>query len=178
MQASHRIAEKKYRNIRQIAYEITQEELPYQDRSAIKLTEVTSEALSRSETWAFSSERRVYWDWKFGVNTYRKRYPNRFELAIWYHDNLCGLSLGRPSYSGTRVRLDFIERTPGYNMLTGRIAPISITALEVFARLIEASEVRIMFPEETLIEYYSSLSYMYIKGSGTVKNPDYLYKTL
>ena len=62
MQTSHKLAERKYSNIRQIAYEITHDELPYQDRSAIKLTEITSEALSRCETWSLSNQRRVYWD--------------------------------------------------------------------------------------------------------------------
>jgi hypothetical protein len=178
MQATHKLAEEKYRDIRQVAYDITQEELPYQDRSAIKLTEINSLALSSCNSWSLSEHRRVHWDWEFGVRTYRRRYPNRFELAIWYNNALCGLSLGRPTYSGAKVRLDFIERTPGQNPLTGRVTPISVTAFEVYARLIDASEVRIMFPEQALIEYYSSLKYVYVKGSGTTKNPDYLYKIL
>ncbi len=36
MKSSHKIAEEKYRNIRSIAYEITMDELPYQDKTNIR----------------------------------------------------------------------------------------------------------------------------------------------
>ena len=179
MQQSHKNAEEKYTNIRTIAYELTMDELPYQDRAAIKITDINNIALTSSRAWALSGERRVHWDWTFGVKTYRKRYPNRFELAIWYGGYLCGLALGRPSYNATRVRLDFIERVPGENNpLKGRVTPISTTAFEVYARLVDAAEVRIMFPDVNLIEYYSSLGYAYVQGTGSDNNPDYLFKKL
>ena len=92
---------------------------------------------------------------------------------------MCGLALGRPSYNATRVRLDFIERVPGANNpLTGRVTPISTTAFEVYARLVDAAEIRIMFPEASLIEYYSSLGYAYVHGTRTDSNPDYLFRKL
>jgi len=178
MQASHKIAEEKYKQIRRIAYEITEEELPYQDKKSISLTEITNLALVKAKVWSFSEHRRVDWDWSSGSNTYKKRYPNRFELAVWYNNVLCGLSVGRPSFHGSRVRLDFIERSPGINPLTGRVTPISTTAFEVYARLIDAKQIRIMFPKPALIEYYSSLEYTYIKGSGTDQKPNYLYKNI
>ena len=179
MQPSHKSAEEKYTNIRKLAYELTLEELPYQDRAVIGITDINNIALATSNAWAFSNERRVHWDWTFGVKTYRRRYPNRFELAIWYGNTLCGLALGRPSYNVTKVRLDFIERVPGANNpLTGRVTPISTTAFEVYARLVDASEVRIMFPEASVIEYYSSLGYTYVQGTKTNSHPDYLFKKL
>ena len=113
-----------------------------------------------------------------GSQTYRRRYPNRFEMAIWYGSMHCGLTLGRPTYRGTKVRLDFVERTPGINPLTRRIVPISITAFEAYARLIDAYEVRIMFPAEGLISYYARFNYVFVQGSGTNRKPTYLYKLL
>ena len=178
MKVSHKIAEDKYHNIRSLAYEITMEELPYQDKSLILLSEITDSAIHSFNSLSNHSERQVDWDWKFGAEMYRKRYPNRFELAIWYNNNVCGLSLGRPSYNGTRVRLDFIERIATKNPLVGRVTPIAVTAYEVYARLIDASQVRIIQPAEALIDYYSSLNYIFVKGSNTSINPSYLYKVL
>ncbi|WKD48455.1 hypothetical protein [Microbulbifer spongiae] len=60
----------------------------------------------------------------------------------------------------------------------GRITPISVTAYEVYARLIDAKPLRIMFPEKELINYYSSLDFVYVPDSGTSQNPSYLYKNL
>jgi hypothetical protein len=176
MQATHKQAEVKYRDLRTIAYELTLEQLPYQDREAISLGEITdaaSVALNRRQ-----DSRTVDWDWRFGVGSYRKRYPNRFELAIWYNRALCGLSLGRPSFRGTRVRLDFVERVPGENPLAGRVVPVALTAYEIYARLIGASQVRIMDPLRGLVDYYSSFNYVYVEGSGSRHKPAYLYKTL
>jgi hypothetical protein len=178
MNTSHKIAEEKYRNIRSIAYEITMEELPYQDKKSILLSEITDSAIFSFNSLSRQHERKVDWDWKFGAQMYRNRYPNRFELAVWYNNTVCGLSLGRPSYNGTRVRLDFIERVSGANALKGRVTPIAVTAYEVYARLIGASQVRIIRPAEALITYYSSLNYIFVRGSNTNENPDYLYKTL
>ncbi len=179
MRPTHKEAEVRYQNHRELTYEITLGELPYQDKKAISLTEITSSALNVISSNFIEKQRQVDWDWRFGVESYRKRYPNRFELALWYNSTLCGLSLGRPSYAGTRVRLDFVERIPGKNNpLRGRVTPICVTAYEVYARLIDATEVRIVRPADALIEYYSSLNYRYVQGTGTDMNPSYLYKRL
>lgn len=176
MQLSHSAAEEKYRNLRRIAYEITMDELPYQDSKVISLTEINNKALA---VFSSSQNRSVDWEWDFGVKSYRKRYPNRLELAIWYNNLICALSIGRPSYHGTRVRLDFIERTPGLNNpLKGRVTPIAVTAYEVYARLINASQIRIVRPAEELVNYYSSLNYVFVKGTDSNINPSYLYKNL
>lgn len=179
MQLSHQNAERKYQNLRDITYELTMEELPYQDRENIILSEINDKAVAYFQTPEAERNREVDWHWGFGIQTYRKRYPNRFELAVWYNNQICGLSLGRPSYNGSKVRLDFIERAPiDHNPLKGRLTPISVTAYEVYARLIDAEELRIMFPDEALIDYYSSLNFTYIKGGGTPMNPSYLYKQI
>lgn len=179
MQRSHQLAEEKYTNLRQIAYELTMEELPYQDSESIRLAEICTNATAAFNASPEYHQRMVNWDWKFGVKSYRNRYPNRFELAIWFEKTLCGLSIGRPTYHGSGVRLDFIERNPvRNNPLVGRITPIAVTAYEVYARLIDAKQLRIMFPEKELINYYSSLDFVYVPGTGTSQNPSYLYKNL
>lgn len=178
MKASHKNAESKYSDLRNIAYELTMEELPYQDKEAINLSEITHKALSFFTENQEKNGRKVFWDWDFGVRSYRKRYPSRFELAVWYNQSVCGLSIGRPSYNGSRVRLDFIERASGNNQLKGRLTPITVTAYEVYARLIDAKQVRIINPDDSLITYYTTFDYRYVKGTNTDMNPNYLYKDL
>ncbi len=46
MKSTHIAAEKKYKNIRSITYEITMDELPYQDKKAISLTDIDVKALT------------------------------------------------------------------------------------------------------------------------------------
>ncbi len=41
MQLTYRATEEKYQNVRSIAYEITMDELPYQDKKSIILSEMT-----------------------------------------------------------------------------------------------------------------------------------------
>lgn len=62
MKSSHKIAEEKYRNIRSIAYEITMDELPYQDKKSIFLSEITDSAIVSFNTLSKSYQRKVEWD--------------------------------------------------------------------------------------------------------------------
>lgn len=64
------------------------------------------------------------------------------------------------------------------NPLKGRVTPIAVTAYEVYARLIDATQVRIMEPAVELVSYYRSLDYHFMKGNGSESNPSYLYKNL
>lgn len=59
MKMSHKIADEKYRNIRSIAYEITMEELPYQDKKSILLSEITDSAIFSFNSLARHYERKV-----------------------------------------------------------------------------------------------------------------------
>lgn len=165
MQQQHRKAEEKYALIRDQARSITQDLLPYGEKSAISLEAIDHRALSQFKIWQDSTERLVHWPWDTGYREYAKQHPKRFEMATWYHNTLCSLSIGRPTYSGSRMRLDFVERRPGINPLKGKIAAINLTAIEVYARLIDAQEVRIMHPDENLLDYYASFGY----SSGLLK---------
>ena len=159
MNLNHKQAEDKYESIREYARLITLELIPYAEKHAISLEGINHKAILKFKIWQHSPERMVHWEWGIGAADYRKRYPKRFEMATWYHNTLCGLTLGRPTTGGSRMRLDFVERRPGINPLKGKIAAISLTAIEVYARLIDAHEVRIMNPDENLLDYYSSFGY-------------------
>ena len=179
MLATHVEAESRYESFRKLAREAISKELPYGDRGNIKLTEISQRALIYSKAWAADINRKVDWPWAEGYKSYAFRYPNRFELATWYGSALVGLSLGRPSYAGTRLRLEFIEANPSSNPLKGRIVPITISAAELYANIIGASELRIIDPiDKKLIEYYSSFGYRYCDGHSERNQKHYLVKVL
>lgn len=166
MQATHKGAEDRYEEFRDIARTKILESLPYSDRNLIKLEGISTKALSAAKTWSSFTERQVEWDWKVGYRAYSRRHPKRFELATWYGNQLSSLSLGRPSYMGSHLRLDFIEARPKNNHLKGRVVPTVISVAELYGAIIGASQLRIMNPVNSkLIDYYSSFGYRYIKES-------------
>jgi hypothetical protein len=176
MRATHREAEDRYESFRKLSREKILESLPYADRKLIKLEGITASAISVAKTWSSYQSRAVNWDWGFGYQAYSRRYPKRFELATWYGSVLAGLALGRPSYMGSHLRLDFVEALPEKNPLKGRIVPIAISVAELYGAIIGASQLRIIDPIHTnLIDYYTSFGYTYIKH-GTKNH--YLVKDL
>lgn len=178
MQLTHRNAERKYSEFRKVAMDSVRRRLPYADRAKITLRNIDDFALSESEKWESLRDRQVDWPWMTGYRHYSFSYPKRFELAIWYDNMLCSLSLGRPSYMGTRLRLEFIESRPAEHPLVGRVTPIVLSVAEVYAGLIGASQLRIIDPiDKKLIEYYSSFGYTYKDGSQE-KATHYLVKDL
>jgi hypothetical protein len=126
------------------------------------------------------SRPRAEWSWLEASKKYTKRYPKRFEFAIWYRNKLCGLSYGRPSYAGTRMRIELIEAAPrvGNPLGSRRVVPITIMSATAYAGILGAKELRIMRPAAALIGYYESLDFTYVKTTGAEHYPDYLFKIL
>lgn len=184
MQQTHIDAEKRYELYRQESRLQAQSVLPVKFKNTVKLSAIDQKALTQSKLWEESDFREVDWNWKLGHNIYKKRYPKRFELAIWYQNILCGLSLGRPSYTGSRLRLDFAERAPENCPIKGHVMQLTLLGAESYALSIGADEIRIMHPlNERLVNYYNRLGYKYVEGSsdiGTIneKKPHFLYKLL
>jgi|TARA_R110001583_G_scaffold44253_1_gene140243 hypothetical protein len=179
MLATHQGAESRYESFREMARDAIQKELPYTDRNNIRLSRICQNALMQAKLWTADPNRTVDWPWDGGYQDYSYRNPKRFELATWYGNTLAGLSLGRPSYAGTRLRLEFIESRPSSSPLKGRIVPITISVAELYASVIGAEELRIIDPvDERLIEYYSSFGYTYRKAIGEKNQKHYLVKAI
>lgn len=177
MNPLHYDAESKYKEIRTIAMEAVQQRLPYVDRPKIKLSKIDQHALAEATVWS-SLNRTVDWPWTSGYRHYSFQNPRRFELAIWYEDTLCSLSLGRPSPAGTRLRLEFIEARPQENPLKGRTMAIVLSTAEVYAGLLGADEVRLIDPlDSKLIDYYATFGYEYNDGKAE-NTVHYLVKRL
>jgi len=173
MLATHADAEQRYNTLRNMALKVTEETLQEQDIKNIKLTTITPAALNAAKLWEDSTTRRVNWNWLDGHSSFKFRYPKRFEIALWQTGQLIGLSMGKPTYNGTALRLDVVEASPTDLGDRPGIFEIVILAYGVYARLINARQIRIMNPiNEQVKMYYETFGYTYVaKG-------DYLYRDI
>jgi len=80
--------------------------------NGVSLTQADNRAYSAFQEWENNSQRIKTWDWPNTYMSWKLQYPKRFEAVAWKGDKLIGLSLGRPTYAGTGLRLDFIEKAP------------------------------------------------------------------
>jgi hypothetical protein len=177
MLATHKQANIKYEDIRKDARTIAQNSLPQYLKGKLKLKGVDRAALTAFSVWQEVPERKVDWDWNF-ADRYCFRYPKAFDLSVWHGNSLCSLSLGRPTFKGTEMRLDFIEKTPVISLFSGDMFRVSLLAYETYGDLIGARKIRIMEPTNSkLISYYMShggFSYVTSKKG----NPHYLVREL
>lgn len=186
MKQTHRATENLYDEIRIKAREIASENLPIamtnsagqgiNVRNVVSLTGIDFKARTQANAWHSSPFRRVDWPWMKSVGNYAWLNPKRFELAIWYKDlYLSGLALGRPTWSGNKLRLDFIEASPERNALTGLVTDITIIAAVAHATAIGASQVRIMNPiNEKVRDHYLSSN----RGFSYDKHENFCYKDI
>lgn len=168
MLASHMDAEQRYTELRRLALEYAQTS---KSKDNLKFSLITPQALKAAKSWATSTTRKVDWDWLEGYSSFKFRYPKRFEIALWQSSDLITLSMGRPTYNGTALRLDFIEARP--KVLGPRQAVFGevLVAYGIYARLLNAKQIRIMHPIDSDVRtYYSSFGYTY------VPEKDYLYR--
>lgn len=79
--------------------------------------------------------------------------------------------MGRPTYSGRSLRLDFVEARPRELGARPAVFDEVLVAYGIYARLINAKQIRIMNPlNEEVKSYYSSFGYTY------VPTKNYLYR--
>lgn len=171
MLATHTDAEQRYDTLRKAALEIAHSGLADQEKVLFKFELITPAALSATINWQRSFNRRVNWDWLSGYSAFKFRYPKRFEIAIWYEGRLISISMGRPTYNGTSLRLDFVEASP--RELGERPAVFSevLIAYGIYARMLNAKQIRIMNPVNADVrKYYESFGYKY------VADKDYLFR--
>lgn len=173
MLATHLEAEERYDSIRKITIGVAQRKLSQRPEYADLILEAFSgKALIASQSWRGSAKRRVDWDWIDGYFSFKFRYSKRFELAVWHKNSLISLTLGRPTYNGTALRLDFIEANPD-NPGDIRVFPVVLFAMMVYAEALGAAELRVMKPiNEEVKKYYESVGLIYVEKG------DYLYMRL
>lgn len=166
----------KYSNYRQQVYKAVPDVI---NMPHVKLTPINSEALAQNSTWHAAGRipPNGGWDWETWVSHYRRKHHKRFEAAIWYGKQLCGLCLGKASGNNIHVRLEILEGSPSSNHpLRGRIAFIALTATELYGYACGANQVRIIDPVQGAVNSYKALGY--VLKAGTKKEPRYLVKNL
>jgi hypothetical protein len=159
MNKAHRQSEDRYETTRIDAREAAMSALPLvmpnrrgqaiNLKREVSLTGIDFRASVRAQAWESSPNRLpdVTLSWPGIAAKYARTAPKRFELAVWFRDSLlCGLSLGQPTWSGQKLRLDLIEASPDKTPLSGVVADITIIAAKVYADLIGATQLRIMHP--------------------------------
>jgi len=173
MLATHLDAEKRYTMIRKSTLEVSQRKLSSRSEYAsLKLKLIDIDALNMAKKWAKSSMRRVNWEWVEGYSVLKFRYPKRFELAIWVGRELISLTMGRPTYNGTALRLDFIEASPEKPKGL-KVVPAVLFVMITYAEALGASQIRVMNPiNDAVKKYYESIGLVY------VAEEDYLYLRL
>jgi hypothetical protein len=156
-------AEQRYEKLRALALEVTQNSLT----GNLKLTQITPQALEATQIWESSRLRQYNWDWPQNYSYYKKSYPKRFEIALWENSILIAISIGRPTYHATGMRLDVVEAMPRDLGERSNVFDTIILAYEIYARMINANHIRIMNPvNETVRAFYERYGYQYIaKGN-------------
>lgn len=165
MQATHMEAERKYDSLRRAALRAISSQID--STTGLEFNLIDHKALTAAEHWSASPDRRVDWEWN-NYYSFRNAHPKRFELALWQGATLASLSLGRPTYNATGLRLDFIEKNPEPAEL--KVFQITLAAMSVYADLLGARELRVMHPVNNEVrEYYETFGLVY------VPHGDYLF---
>ena len=167
----------RYDEYKNQAREIASEALPaFLNR--VRLESINHKSIVASKLWAQNADRKVDWNWAFS-KSYCSRYPKSFDLSVWNGNTLLSLSLGRPTYHGTSMRLDFVERSPDTDIYSGQIFTITRIAYETYGRLIGAKFIRIMEPmNEKLTSHYLSNDRGFKLVPAKKSVPHYLVKKL
>ena len=179
MNESHRIVTNKYDKYRSTALEVAFNMLSKEEQTHIKLKRIETLERAIASQWEYHPNRNdgAEWSWE-GAPSYSFRHPKSFDLAIWSTGQLCGLSIGTPTYGGDKMRLDIIERSPCHNLLKGKVTPIAINAFIVYAEAIGAKQLRIMRPlNEQLIKYYQGFGFTLAQGKNS-NVPTHLWQNL
>ena len=172
MQATHRDAEERYTIIPKAVLDELNKEFYSSHQHSLKVTLIDATALAQSERWNLSSKRKVDWEWVEGYSSFKFRHPKRFEMALWHNNTLASLSLGRPTYQGTKPRLYFIEGNPDKPSNVKVFEP-TFLAMVGYAQALGAKELRIMNPiNGDVRRYYERFGFTYINKG------DYLFVRL
>lgn len=132
------------------------------DDQNIQLKLIDNSTYTAFKQWDKQPGRIKDWDWPSTLQEWKIKFPKRFEAAAWKNNKLAGLSLGRPTYAGTGLRLDYIEKAPVTDI---RLVETMLVALTAYGTLLGANHLKIMHPVNTSVrDYYVSFGFTYISG--------------
>ncbi|HDN26744.1 MAG TPA: hypothetical protein ENG03_06540, partial [Thioploca sp.] len=107
-------AERRYTSIRYDVYQTVEQKLHFLFKKPIRLTSIDNNALKYwQKIWQPHNHRyppEGGWDWRNEI--LRQTLPNRFEVAIWHEEILCGLAMGKPSVGSSHLAIYLMEGSP------------------------------------------------------------------
>jgi len=152
---SRAAAERRYRELRALAYRDAEEALAGAGIAA-ELRAVDAAALDAfAAGWTGHPTRRMAWPWPAMAEHWRRSFPERFELAVWWGGTLCALALGKPSAGTSHLGAHFMEGSPDpAHPLKGRVIAVTLAALDSYAVLLGKAELRLVEPLPALVPLY------------------------
>lgn len=111
---------------------------------------------------------KVVTPWR-SIPDWKLKDPKGFDLALWYGYELCGLCYATPRRSRLTIKIILLEGKPGAgHALKGLVAPLTLMAIDLYARLMNFREIEIQHPEPTAIRYYKVLGFRLDKAGRLV----------
>ena len=128
----------------------------------IRLRPITATALETAKRWNIVA--RVAWDW---TQVVKRPKANRFDLAIWHGDVLCGLAWG-PAEADA-VAIEYLQGNPDpAHPLKRCVILIALALLETQALAAGASETRLLGPLPGLVPIYGRHGYRAVARRGVL----------
>lgn len=158
----------RYSRKRERAYRRTEKEIGLPAEGG-RLSPITGGALERWEaTWVpLHTGRAQYGEWDWAALRQQFRDPDRFEVAIWSGQELCGLAIGKASNGRTLVSVRFLEGSPRRNHpFEGRVIRICAAAADGYGLEIGAQKVHFVDPYPAVIPNYLEIGCHYVPPSG------------
>lgn len=148
--------QEEYRLIRAEAHSLLEQQIRELTGHTVQISEMTRPLLTQIQHW----QGRIYpWDWTYIRHKFWP-IPSRFEMAISVHGRLCGLAIGNPSNGRRHLSAYYLEGNPDpQHPLKGMILPIVLGGLELYAKMLDCSYIRLVEPVAGLRPKYQSLGF-------------------
>lgn len=109
-------------------------------------------AIPRGEPWSG-------WDWRDESRGWR-RHLDRFEVAIWSGEQLCGLAIGKPSERRQNLSIYVAQGSPVRDHpLKGQIMPIVLDVAGAYGTALSCRELRLVNPLAGPLRRYEALGF-------------------
>src|SRR5690554_254508 len=156
MRRDHAQTESKFKQLREIAYDMAMEEFPEIQISGVSYLDALEADKWKEISRKHGRPQTASWTWAKEYPHYLTR-PNRFEVTVRRGGVLAGICLGQLSKHGQNMRMNLIESTPIRPTPLGmRALPIISFTAAVFADIVGAKELWVIDPLPILEDVYCS----------------------
>jgi hypothetical protein len=132
-----------------------------EESASVRLSEIDAPCL---EIWRRSWRHKEF-DWEENAAHFQRE-VDRFEVAIWSGQELCGLAIGRVSRGPDNVTIHFLERRSGDTPLTGRIALLATETADHYAKILNKQRVKLKDPLPGAVVTYQRLNFVLVETIG------------